>query len=566
MVEYRSVSQVLFGFLPEQTVDLKGRVWKVKDWVYFSRNDIDVASIKRAIIRHAGAWEASGKDGDFVTNLRKGFPIQVVTIDEDNGVKIEPFPNKSWVCRSCFRVHSEPGAQCPCGKDIGKSNLYFVGYHDECGALREPYIPKCKEHKQVRVNFPGTASAAEIVFDCPVCNAPLRKGFGNVSCECGKGNLKFLPHRASSVYTPHSVVIVNPPDKEKIRVLTEAGGPPRALSWVLSGMEEDNIEQVKSSSESLRRTLQSQGLPDDVIDKMLQAAGTSDEFDSVPNLRLVREHQEEAEAQAVILALATLDSRVQIKDLIASVQGDSRFTKVYQSDYLSSLSKAGLKSVELIDKFPVLTAQYGYTRGGHKPGEDKLTPFKSKGSKGYTIYSDLAQTEALYVQLEPNRVIAWLQGEGFNITQGQDEKSSRQNILEAINKYDGTGGEQSLVDVLQKLIHSYAHRFIRVASVFSGIDRNGLSELLLPYHLGFFIYGAAKGDFVLGGLQAVFETELHKLLDAVLYEDHRCAMDPACHDSGGACMGCLHLGEPSCRHFNMNLSRKTLFGRKGYLR
>ncbi|MBD1583257.1 hypothetical protein [Pseudoalteromonas sp. S16_S37] len=566
MADFRSVSQILFGFLPEQTVDLRGQVWKVKDWVYFTRNDIDDASIRRAIIRQASAWEVSGNDGGFIANLRKNYPIKVVTLDEDNGVQVESFPSRTWVCRSCFRIHKQPQAPCPCGTSIGTSNLYFVGFHNLCGAIREPYIPSCEEHKQVRVRFPGTATASEIIFDCPVCNIVLRKGFGNVECECKQGYLKFLPHRAASVYTPHNVVIVNPPDKEKIKVLSEAGGPPRALSWVLNGMIEENIDQVKSSSESLRRTLQSQGLPEEIIDKMLEAAGNDSSVMPVSNLTLNKEHQEEAEAQAVILALATLESRIQIKNLIDSTALGSQYADIYRKAYVASLEKAKLKSVELIDKFPILTAQFGYTRGGHKPGEDKLTPFKTKGSKGYTVYSDLAQTEALYIQLDPIEVISWLKKIGYDVSVGVDEQSSRENILKAIADNESPTEDNTLLENLHKLVHSYAHRFVRIASVFSGIDRNGLSELLVPYHLGFFIYGAAKGDFVLGGLQAVFETELHHLLDAVVFEDHRCAMDPACSDSGGACMGCLHLGEPSCRHFNMNLSRSALFGRSGYLR
>src|SRR4051812_39030535 len=32
MREHRSGSQILFGFLPEQTVDLSGRVWRVVQW------------------------------------------------------------------------------------------------------------------------------------------------------------------------------------------------------------------------------------------------------------------------------------------------------------------------------------------------------------------------------------------------------------------------------------------------------------------------------------------------------------------------------------------------------
>jgi len=92
------------------------------------------------------------------------------------------------------------------------------------------------------------------------------------------------------------------------------------------------------------------------------------------------------------------------------------------------------------------------------------------------------------------------------------------------------------------------------------------SEYLVPAHLGFFVYAAARGDFVLGGLQAVFESNLDTLLDAVVDAEHRCPLDPGCSRGSGACSACVHLGEPSCRYFNRFLNRTVLFGPKGYLR
>lgn len=88
----------------------------------------------------------------------------------------------------------------------------------------------------------------------------------------------------------------------------------------------------------------------------------------------------------------------------------------------------------------------------------------------------------------------------------------------------------------------------------------------MPLHLGFFVYAAARGDFVLGGLQAVFETELDALLEDIIGAEHRCALDPGCQATGGACMACLHLGEPSCRYYNAHLNRSTLFGAHGYMK
>jgi hypothetical protein len=105
---------------------------------------------------------------------------------------------------------------------------------------------------------------------------------------------------------------------------------------------------------------------------------------------------------------------------------------------------------------------------------------------------------------------------------------------------------------------------MRLAATHAGIERNSLSELVVPLHLGFFIYAASRGDFVLGGLQAAFETELDRLLIEIRDRDHRCPLDPGCQRAGGACMACLHVGEPSCRHFNAVLNRSVLASAAGY--
>jgi hypothetical protein len=118
---------------------------------------------------------------------------------------------------------------------------------------------------------------------------------------------------------------------------------------------------------------------------------------------------------------------------------------------------------------------------------------------------------------------------------------------------------------LVTLVHSFAHRMIRQTSVLAGIDRDAISEFLVPSHLGFFLFAAARGNFVLGGLQAVVEQDLHLLLEAVVRSEHRCPLDPGCATGGGACSACLHLGETSCRRFNLDLDRGVLFGPGGYL-
>lgn len=71
MKESRSASQILFGFLPEQTVDLRGGVWKVKDWRHPKVcSEIDSAALRREIIRQATHWRLAGMDAGYVETSR----------------------------------------------------------------------------------------------------------------------------------------------------------------------------------------------------------------------------------------------------------------------------------------------------------------------------------------------------------------------------------------------------------------------------------------------------------------------------------------------------------------
>ena len=92
-----------------------------------------------------------------------------------------------------------------------------------------------------------------------------------------------------------------------------------------------------------------------------------------------------------------------------------------------------------------------------------------------------------------------------------------------------------------------------------------MADLLIPAHLSFIVYAASRGDFVLGGLQALFEHDLDKALREVALGESRCALDPVCTRHGGACVACLHVGEPSCRYYNQFLDRRSLFGAEGLL-
>jgi hypothetical protein len=333
-------------------------------------------------------------------------------------------------------------------------------------------------------------------------------------------------------------------------------------------MKEKGADQIQLTGEALKQQLMDQGINETVAASMVRHAIDSGQLGSEDkNIDLPPEPAAAAEEQAVTLAMAVMESRRELSDLAKGVTPGSEAGIAYLQRYPRALAEAHLESVELIDKFPVLTGNFGYTRGDASPGAARLVPFRDRNGS-YIVYGDIAQTEALLFRLKPSQVISWLMARGFPLKQSPDDSNARLQILRAAAvpaPGDSNGGNDVGRELLT-LIHSYAHRMLRAISVFAGVERHSLSELLVPLHCAFIVYAAARGDFVLGGLQAVFESELDRLLREVTRGDLRCPLDPGCARGGGACMACLHIGEPSCRYFNRSLDRSVLAGPLGYLR
>lgn len=561
MRESRSGSQILFGHLPEQTIDAAGGIWKVRRWNDPKvENSVDTGALRDELIRAAYAWSESGQDGGFVADLYANRTVRVRSLNRDEGIWCEPFP-RLYVCNRCKRLHDEPLGRCQCGSSgRRRGQLPLVGYHDACGAIKTPYVKKCPKHGQRAVRFPGTASAAELLFYCPECNDIIQRGFG-AACDCDRGGtLSFTVHRSGTVFKPRGVVLINPPRREILRQVEEAGGGGRALEWLLSGMPGKRVTDAKATknTDSIARMLSDQGFDQDTVRAMIAAMPKADTEDEPETIKMQPSVQEAAEQQARQIALATFESRTTVGDL-TEMTSQEVLQQLYESKYPAAFADAGLERVELIDRFPVLTGQFGYTRGNPQPGASRLRTYRENNGD-FTVYGDLAQTEALLFRLDPLKIHAWLIARGVALAPATDRRGAAGSIL---GTYADTETDRT-AQLVTTLVHSYSHALIRRAAVFAGIERNALSELVLPTMFGFFVYAAARGDFVLGGLQALFESELDELLHGLVEDEHRCALDPGCSEGSGACAVCLHLGEPSCRMFNTSLSREVLAGGNGY--
>lgn len=562
MKDSRSASQILYGLLPEQTIDVQGGVWKVSKWRTTPVHDIDTEALTNALISAAEPWEATGRDGGFIASLRAGRQVRVESLDRERGILLDLFP-REWMCRNCNRLHKSPNAKCECGNSR-HGQLPFVLFHDACGTIREPYFPRCRIHNQAKLELPGTTNLYEIKLSCPVCNVRLPEHFLRTKCDCGElghrgKDMDFTVHRSASVYTPRGVVIVNPPSKIRMQRLMEVGGRSAALTWMAEGMGAGWVDKIEvGRAAALRKSLLDQGFSTEIVERMVQESGLPDKPGA--SLQGPPSVIAEAESEATSIALALYETRKTIDGMLETAEGTQADT--YSNAYPKALALAGLQRIDLVEKFPVLTGQYGYTRGDHEPGSSRLrTHTLNDGT--HIVYGDLAATEALVLRLNPVLVAKWLSLRSHDVKLSENPRIAYEHILSAMSP----NLETSVVAVdLQRLIHSFSHRMVRQVSFYAGIDRNALSELLFPTALAFVTYAVPKGDFVLGGLQAMYEYDLHTVLNKVVHDEHRCALDPGCasNPKGAACAVCLHLGEPSCRKFNTLLDRKTLFGSKGY--
>lgn len=575
MKDQRSGSQILWGFLPEQTSDLRGGIFKTVGWNNPVAIDVEDSIIRRRLIQEMEGWTASGGDQSMVRQLYAGAPIEVVSVNRDQGVRVDRFP-LVWVCSACRRVEQGRPKQCAAGhRDLRQ--LHFVGYH-ECGRVVEPSIPRCQAHNQVRMPYQASMDASKIVFDCPVCHVQLQKGLGNWPCPCGnaysrrKGAklLSYTIHRAASVYSPQGLVMVNPASKEKMRKLTADGGPRNALTWVLGGLSGGPDNSTRVTASSFVRNLMAQGMSRELAEQMMSMAKAAGQLAEEEDLGALASAPEAviqaAEHSAVDIALATSESRIQVRELIThDITAELR--QQYEQDYPAAVQRAGMASVNLVDRFPVLKAVYGFTRGSFQPGETRLNRFHGNGN-AYRIYADLQQAEALMFQLDPIQVHQWLTNRGHRLLSVASAREARTVIAAAADiptRFDEPAARATLGQDLLTLTHSMSHRAIRQLAVLAGVDREGLGEYLVPRLGVFFLFAATRGDFVLGGIQAVFENDLDLYLNTLVSAESRCALDPACSRSGGACHACMHLGEPVCDHFNRFLDRKVLFGPSGYL-
>ena len=248
----------------------------------------------------------------------------------------------------------------------------------------------------------------------------------------------------------------------------------------------------------------------------------------------------------------------------------------------ATLARLGVARIEIVSDLPVVTAVFGYSRrspdptyteeGAAQAFPTSIRPFPTLDREAARILSRpqaegtvpiLAREglhEGLALYLDPSSVIRWLANSGVR-ARGDTERqqlTSLLEMLEPVDRFYDDIWDLPARRLVFGLLHSFSHCALRALGRVAGIEATSVAEYLFPPLLATVVYSTATVQ--LGGVQSVARHRLAEFLETLQEEAGRCMYDPDCLHREGACHGCIHVPEISCRVFNHGLSRSFLVG------
>jgi hypothetical protein len=240
-----------------------------------------------------------------------------------------------------------------------------------------------------------------------------------------------------------------------------------------------------------------------------------------------------------------------------------------------------VQDIAHIPDLKVVLSALGFTREKREPERNpdevavKLNPFEDRvrsSAKGKAmLYAFSAQTEALWIRLDPLKILAWcVHSAGWETSPPAalvSRAAAQAYLLEhcpMLTQPPGQATELTKALGAQMaapfhLLHSICHALMLTARRHSGYDSQTLTEYLLPMDLSFLIYVTSVQNYTAGGLLTLFQHYVRRWFDDASLHAYNCAFDPICSDIGSACPGCIQVAR-GCETFNSGVSRAYLHG------
>lgn len=593
----RGKVQILYSYLP-------GAVFPHDDYGHCRVTTIEVTEL--AGVNHAALAEVVSDTLQQWTNdwQRAGFPpvaneadlARNYVIGEPTSVLFEPFPT-TLRCQRCGRVQrltdlrrarGRPG-RCPvatCGAPM--EQMPFLQAH-HCGRLDEIFVQRegCARHGTDGLFFDDTGRVTTARWRCRLCNGAEVARLRQTPCSCdysrfgtqdpNEQRLRFLVTTDPAVFKPQIAPFINFPQAQMVGLAA-----PEARPWVLArvwGVLATPVREAMTAVAPSAADSELAGAMRDLAEAMpdhprvmawrrAQAAQVTktDAVDTVQrllpgttpaNLRVGRRLLEQV-AILDSVASAGIEEIAQRMDRAGDADQATRLRETQQW----ATDRLGLADLRALDGFPIGLAAMGFTRIKADPAHTIINPFPRTDQRT-PLYAVVASTEALYLQLDPRNVVAWL--ERNRLLPAQPAGSPAEAWARLYRDVPGLGVRRSdpahaqpAASAVRTLVHSMSHVLLRHIE-WSGYGAQSIGEYLIPEGLAFVLYASRYTDTKVGGLLTLFEQGLDRWLQSAHHEGGDCVMDPFCSEEGGACVGCLHR-EFNCTEFNRELSRAVLFG------
>ncbi len=249
----------------------------------------------------------------------------------------------------------------------------------------------------------------------------------------------------------------------------------------------------------------------------------------------------------------------------------------YKAEMEATCGILGIKKICLIRELDIVQYSFGFSRVKHVPAFDfknkpmpvrlNLYPHIEQGRR--PIYTLNKKNEAIYVKLDQEQVIRWL--EANNVTIGEPLEPGQKLGTRYIRQYRDFGyyldayrkknsTHRNLCNMVYLLLHTMAHQLIHVTAEFSGLEQGSLGECVYPADLSFVVYRSALTPD-LGNISSMWRNFGISILRQIHYPQMlQCGSGTLCDQRGGACPGCIMVPEVVCLAWNDLLSRSALAG------
>ncbi len=592
----RSRTQVLYRHVPGAVFEHdRYGISRVTDVAVSAPSRLNEEALQTALRALLDQWQGSGDDA---------FPDPVTEWEEyspgtPNRVDFEPFPTVV-ECRACGHINfldtlaqlsGEP--RCTSCHQERYRQLPYLMIH-ACGRMSPIFVPRCPTHGHSNVRFHDTGRFVTAWWSCASCGDATISRMSQVPCGCaygrqtGDGNMRYVRTNDTSVLYSHTVPFVNLQEGvlERLRDDPRSTGLLLARAWGL--LEEKACDLaarrataaasvgMNDQAQALVRQLLRDNPESEAARKLAAMYGNADRLpgeetiDRVAGLiGAVVDVQPSRSLLEYVAILDTLDILTpEMAATNAHERGDAAGAYDVEAAVRFAHDMLGIGSMSCITNFPLALASVAYSRVGNRPGEALVRPIRPLRREGgkVPVYVVTSDTEAVLVQLDPNRVAQWLIANDLEAGPTPDPGaeswawcrrnlpglSSRQGLLTTPDTL--SAGERAVLT----LLHSASHLLLGRVE-WSGFDPESVGEYILPDSLAVIIHSNNYSSFTIGGMVTMFEQRLLGWLQDAYNAAFTCTYNPICQDEGASCAGCLHR-QHNCEAFNDLLSRSTLSG------